>query len=379
MRFFHGGFFIALLGLFPLFSLEDKVYYGSTIVPYCPKEGGRNNQEAPNNQSTDLYAPRNGDQKGDPSKNPPHMKHLLGLPEPSSTFYASCTYEYLKITQEGLPFALSADLRENVGITSAKVIHPKSPWKSALGINVGIVTTRNWTIDLAYTMVYNKNNDTQTVVTPAAPYTESTFLWNSLFNRVDLTLSRSCNLNPCLPFFPFVGLLLAFDNQSFKSNSVELVTQDYWKSKQDWWGVGPYLGGEFVFFLGENFLFLFRGGASIHLSSWNTYKDTTHTPDIESTLSPIPAYEAQVCDSYLSLRSMCDFMIGFRYQTDIIPGKPVFFQIDWRGELWPNHLLLFNYLFNSEIFPPTIVPAASFPTPSHLSIHGPAVTLGFSF
>ncbi len=386
---------LALLSSTCLFS--EETYYASTIVPYCPKEktlpkeGGGNRSSDRGNQdyfgsssSSDRMNSYNGDnERGKSSSSSNLDKPPSGLPEPASTFYASATYEYLQLMQEGLAFAFSTSTNEDFQTTSTNVVNPKSPWRSALGLNIGGVTEPGWSIDLGYTMIYNKDNNTQTISSPAPPYTDISFLWNSFFNRIDLTLSKSCNMGRCFPFYPFIGLVAAFDSQTFKSNYIQPVEdvpqQDYWSSKQSWWAFGPYLGGEFVFFFVDSFLFLFRGGASIDLNHWSASRNVTRTPDMDSTLIPIPTFEAEVSDSYWSVRSMFDFIVSLRYQTNLSPGKPLFFQVDWRGQMWPNHLLLFNYVFDTEPVVPTIVPEASFPTPSNFSVQGIGITVGFSF
>ncbi|MBS0585010.1 MAG: hypothetical protein JSR76_01760 [Verrucomicrobia bacterium] len=291
---------------------------------------------------------------------------------PYPAFVISGTYELLKMAQEGLGFAIATTTSTDFAISSASVTNPKAPWRSGFGINFGALTPTDWNIDIGYTLLYNKNNSTQIISTPAPPLTSVAFLWNSVFNRLDFTLSKGCNPYNCLPLSPFVGILGAWDSQTFKATYNTDTASDFWHLKQNWWAIGPYVGGDFNFFFVKNFLFLLQSGLSVNLSRFNTNRDLERVPD---TADPTVVEEVQVSDSYWALRTMFDFTLGFRFQVDWDVDKPFFIQIDWRGQIWPDHLFLFNYSYAA----PDITPASPILSNSNFSMQGLGVTAGITF
>ncbi|MCH9811775.1 hypothetical protein K0U07_03315 [bacterium] len=99
------------------------------------------------------------------------------------------------------------------------------------------------------------------------------------FNRVDACINRNYFIGDYVVFRPWLGLLGAWDSQFVKANNESLlgsvISVTETKMKQDWWGVGPYAGGEATYCFTDNIGLFIQSGAAILYAQHHAYTDAS--------------------------------------------------------------------------------------------------------
>ncbi len=302
-------------------------------------------------------------------------------------FLTGFNYQYLQLTQQGLGLVFVETSTPGVSGVDVNAEMFKPGWRSAYDVTLGLVTPSAWNVNFDYFLLYNKGNNFQNVKNTT--FEDFAWQWNNFFNRFTLLFSKDCtpgrvegansegrggvfrSQKGCLSTIAFFALTYAFETQWFNVDSTAFVdpvtTTSLEETTQKWWAVGPYSGMELVLPLPYiNYLsFVLLSGMAILPSKTKTYKNLQETT-IEGGIVTSDA-NIHAKNSSPAISTMFDFVLGIRLSL------PYFFlQIAWSGEIWPNHLQLFDYNTAFTPLPPPL-------TQSNYSTSGLSITGGLVF
>ncbi len=311
--------------------------------------------------------------------------------------YVNAAYTLWTARQEGLAAGyannfLTYDLLPDVTLVSPPAAGSTSypDWKLRSGFKVGLGAYLDhdcWDLGLEYTWFWNKNNgysgvtSTVDVTYSAVPSTSgavsplwqagagftvgSTTLgwdtinsqWNNWFNRIDAELGRAFYVGHYLSFRPFIGLLGAWEEQSFNIQHHSLSTTAGVNVRPDilytvnnhqkWWGIGPYMGFDTAFIFtndscNEWSLFMDSGVAL----PWGHYQTSSYQTWVQGPGSALPAgldvVLANNNSSIWNVAPMLELALGLRWETTWSDCNEWSFMLQaaWEEQVWLGHNLM---------------------------------------
>lgn len=278
----------------------------------------------------------------------------LTMPEVGTTFAINVAYTLWTAREDGLAVSLSNVYIPSVlssTASSGSVFYPE--WQLRSGFKAGanlLLDYDGWDIGAEYTWFWNKHNRFTSVsasgtlsptLFPASldPIMDTASAnWNNWFNRIDLDLGKGFYLGRYLSLRPFLGLVGAFERQSFDveySNSTFPSLTITENNTQQWWAVGPYTGFNTSYIcnagINNEFSFFLDGGFAL---TWAHYK----THNLSSTLPNL--FLANVSNSLSSIDPMAELTLGMRWQNFWSPccdNSSFLIQAAWEIQVWFNH------------------------------------------
>lgn len=265
-----------------------------------------------------------------PAKNPSS--------EDSMNFYIGASYTYWAPYQENTAVASSVGSATIVGGVIVPAFTAQSGFKVCLGANT---THDGWMVGLNYAWFNNQPSlKTATVVT--TPYTsffpsaadelyvafETQF--QNQFNRIDAQLDRQFYAGHYFAFRPWLGLLAAWDqqyihiHQTTTLDDIEVVSEH-----QNWWGIGPYAGGEGSFYFTDDFSGYISSGLAMLLSN---HKVTSGALNVDANHVTTGVLSNMYVE-YNNMEPMLEASLGVR----------------WNGT-WPNWGLCIDLAWETQTY-----------------------------
>ena len=258
--------------------------------------------------------------------------------EDAMMLFVSGSYTLWRPYQQGM--ALLYTVSDQASPTNW--IYPRMNYQSGFKVALGVNTFHDgWKVEAEYTWFYNhpkantpKLNLAQVqyyafwidnVVTDATTDFSSRFA-NS-FNRIDLTVDRAFYAGNYFTFAPWIGLVSAWENQTFYQEILTNVP-DYFEfnQTQNWWGIGPYLGADCTYYFLDYFGIFLTGGGSLNLCEHKVsqYRTKDSQIDVNTSLQ------------LWNVEPMADLMIGLRFNSY---GMDFGMQIEagWQLQVWFEH------------------------------------------
>lgn len=243
-----------------------------------------------------------------------------------NSFSLAITYALLQVGQQGLD-SIAVITPPDPG-ESGDFIQIKTPypfWRSAVDLSFVGKTEGGWNVGVNYFLLSNTGNKMKPV--DGTPFYAFAWRWNNSFNLVEVSFSKT----GCSLLSPYVSLLAGYETQQFTSITrlSILGSTDIQKNNQNWFALGPLLGADFSLPLGP-LSFVFSSGFALVASHTYTTQNQIH---VRVHGDVINKSSERITNSFTSISSLYYFLAGFR-----ITGSCFSFQIDWRGDLWTDHL-----------------------------------------
>lgn len=218
-----------------------------------------------------------------------------------------------------------------------KGLNRKLKFKWDYGFRAGIGKTfqhDRWDLYLNFTWFQAKNsaacslrNGTDVIALIGSPVaedntgTQAKIHWGIHFYTLDLNLGRNYFISPKVAFHPFAGIKAAWIDQSQRASSkVNIaipaeVTHIQTKGKNRFWGVGPDLGLESKWFIGNGFnLFGSMAGALLWSDFHVRQKQTNSLDAVGLTTNSLP-YSGHF--DLHTVTAMTQMQIGVGYETNL--------------------------------------------------------------
>ncbi|MBS0585007.1 MAG: hypothetical protein JSR76_01745 [Verrucomicrobia bacterium] len=265
-----------------------------------------------------------------------------------ATISIDAAYTLWTAREDGLGISLSQIYLASLPASlTGSVFYPE--WRLRSGFKVGLDCTLaydGWDIALGYTWFWNKHNrlisTTSVISSNFLPFSD-TFTtsgsWNNWFNRIDGQLGRSFYVGNYVTLRPFLGLLSAFERQSFTieysnlSSFFALTIEE--QNRQKWFTIGPYIGAETSFICNHSkeheFSFFLDGGAAL---GWGHYRTTNVTTGNETS------YISNIHNSYRNIDPMIELAFGIRWQNFWLPcydSSSFVLQAAFETQTWFGH------------------------------------------
>jgi len=249
-------------------------------------------------------------------------------------FSIEATYSYLELGQQGLfPVFIENPLPGESG-TSLQLISPAPSWRSGASIAFNFTIPANWTFDFAYFALPNTGNPLLEVTD--TPFLNFSWQWNNFFNYGQVTISRK----GCRFFSPYIGLFYLYETQWYNTLAQTDVfgSRVYNETRQNLRGFGPFLNTELSLPITNYFSFLFTTGIAILATRTDTTAKRTNTRVFDTGVVIVQKGRSSI--SFEDLALMETFLVGVR-----VHASHFFLQVDWRGAVFPEHLLSLSYVF----------------------------------
>lgn len=193
---------------------------------------------------------------------------------------------YWKANEEGLDYAAHIQEKGSLNNIQEHIIQPHYKWSPGFRVGVGgfFYEHDQWDLYLNWTSFYNKaqssvgnsnaNNNDYIVASWFGPNSEGVpgimssgnvlnakGTWTLRFNTIDLELGRHYFISRAFSARPYFGVRGAIIDQRYKASYTGIfdLTQSStatagtsMKAKNDFWGVGPRLGADFIWHLGSH-------------------------------------------------------------------------------------------------------------------------------
>lgn len=286
--------------------------------------------------------------------------------EDSPCVFITADYTYWVARQTGLAYAVSNDYTNTAtSVTSrprGQVFYPDFKGRSGFKVGLGCYLNHDgWDLFAQYTWFYNNQNkgnyqananftplqgfgtwwtvSADELINDQIAYANTR--WANWFNRVDLQLARSHYAGHYLQMRPYLGLLGAWDNQTFNIQYKDTTSDtrwDRWTNTQDWWGIGPWGGvcNAFMFPMGDSqthwSLFMDMG---IGLP-WSKSQVSSRLQNGETASMLNDAYTQ---DTFWTTEPMMEMSLGLRWETWWTEGMNWNFMLQaaWEEQVWFDH------------------------------------------
>jgi len=242
--------------------------------------------------------------------------------EDALCFFVGASYTYWVPYQEGMNVAYA----EGTATTAGNIIRPNMEGQSGFKVELGANTQHDgWSAIVQYAWFdQTQSLKNRTLVSGAGSYhtpfesesdTASRNAYNAVatqylqqFNRIHGAVDRAFYAGHYLAFRPFCGLLGAWENQKLNFNLTRTTggNIDQFRLRQDWWGIGPYMGVDCTYYLTNEWGFFLATGGSLLLS----YHDVRSQA---STFNGDTDYNMRT--TYSDVEPMVDGMIGLRWDS----------------------------------------------------------------
>ena len=288
---------------------------------------------------------------------------LLGINDPCDAprFYTSASYTLWTAHQEGMAISLAnATYLNPVAVESigfGKVLYPDfrfcSGFKGSLGAFIG---EDFWDLGGEYTWFRNEGSRFSSVSSPSGFIFPTSVVnnvmpavnkargkWDNFFNRLDIKLGKNFYLGRSLTTKPFLGLLSAFEKQSFDisytNSSDPFIIRE--GNRQKWVGVGPYLGCNSSFIWGRfeqsEWSLVFNSGCCLAFGNYRTKSSIiSYLSDLDRPLSH-SIFEGK--NSLWNFTPMVELSLGLRLETFHSPSYKwsSIVQLAWEGQVFLSH------------------------------------------
>jgi hypothetical protein len=199
------------------------------------------------------------------------------------SFFVRAAYTFWAPYNSGLAVAFGNGTTSVRGNTLSPATNTVSGFKVATGMKT---MHDGWNARANYTWFYHNPKFKNLNASP--DYTYNSFDVNNAiissieskyyvqFNRVDASVSRSYSIAKSVTLNPWLGLLSAWDKQYINTDSISSSEANPNETanrqiKQDWWGIGPYAGGEISYGFTDSLGLYISSGAAILLAEHKSY------------------------------------------------------------------------------------------------------------
>lgn len=220
-------------------------------------------------------------------------------------------------------------------------IVPHLSAQSGFKIGVGGNTLHNdWELFLEYTwFLHNPSMQTATFTTDLSydilftgnSSDELTSKFYNQFNLLTAAVLKTFIDNGYLSITPWFGLLVAQETQRVEYNDKDFIANGQYRFKQNWWGVGPYVGSDFAFFITDHCGFFFRLGTSFHLARHDVYY---RVEEYFGTTLINTLYNLK--EKYNDIEPMVESLFGLRADFPL-KGCNLLLDIAWENQTYFSH------------------------------------------
>jgi hypothetical protein len=311
-------------------------------------------------------------------------------------FYVSGSYIYWQPRQDGLELAREiVEVQEGFLVLHVDntFVHMDFDYHSGFKVGMGGSFERDdWSLDFEYTRLYTTDHRSKTLSDDPEdlalhyfvafwaeePRLSTAFYakarWKLHFNILDGTLGRNYYVGEKLSFKPYVGLRAGWIDQKYRADytftDFIYETPAYSNSKSDSWVLGPRVGLDTNWHLGEGFRLFGNTAAALFYQRFKTDVELVildQEEPIENTLRTMKEKEGYFNPNFEIALGLGwgSYFCDDSWHIDLAAAYD--FHIFWDQNMMRKILDYYNTGINSD------------PTPGDLILHGLTVSLKLDF
>lgn len=244
-------------------------------------------------------------------------------------WYTEESYLLLKPSMENIWYGNKIkQVDVNLSKNHIKILDPEFQWSSGVRLSIGRYLPRHdgWDTSLTTAYLYS-DADNKNKVAPnqlvgfnssyssGLPFNSGQFGWRLNYWTVDFSLGRSFQMTPHIVFHPYTGLRGSWQYQHTTSKVNATVPGTFITSKEkignDFWGVGPRFGTNFIYYFRNHFSLLANLAASLLVGGQHLKRDLNF--DIITTQAVSRRIRSH--DRLNVIRSNLEAMMGLGWET----------------------------------------------------------------
>ena len=237
---------------------------------------------------------------------------------------------------------------DGTAIIQGSQIFPDFTAQSGFKISAGANTRHDgWVLGLNYAWFNNQPSLKTTHLSnldyisyfPSSPttlYNAFETQFKNQFNRIDAQLDWSFFSGQYFTFRRWLGILAAWDQESL--NVYQTTTTDQIQAvnvDQNWWGIGPYTGGEGAFYFTNTFCGFISSGVGMLLTN---HKVTTGSLNVDSN-HVTTAVLSNMFTEYNNMEPMLEASLGVRWE-ETWPNWGLCIDLTWETQTYFSHIFL---------------------------------------